>query len=224
VAGPSTKTAPGSGSTALITDCSQATSDIALWDRALSASEVDELWTAANTPPSAAARYTGLEVLPGSATLANVAIITRDGLDDVRAADEESVALYGHRSVTVDVALSSDDDAEELAAFHANRRSRPAPVLARVDAQVAGAGVDALEALAALDLGSAITLHRDTIDGRALDFFAGVEGMSWDLRPGGVQRLTLTTSPSDTYGLYGSASWFTIGDSLLGGTAVLAPY
>jgi hypothetical protein len=172
---------------------------------------------------TASARYSDLEVLPGSTSLVNASIVTRDGLDDVRAADEESVAVYGHRATTVDVALADDGDAADLADFHANRRSVPTPVVARVDAVIAREPADTLDALAALDLGSLAQVERTTVDGRPLLFSATVESLDWDLRPG-RQALSLSTAPSDTYGLYGSASWFVIGESLLGGTAVLAPY
>ncbi len=171
----------------------------------------------------ASARYSHIEVLPGSTALVNASIITRDGLDDVRAADVESVAVYGHRAVTVDVALADDGDAADLADFHANRRSQPTPVVARVDAVIARETPEVLEALALLDLGSLTQVERTTHDARPLLFAATVESLDWDLRPG-RQSLSLSTSPSDTYGLYGSASWFVIGESLLGGTAVLAPY
>ena len=169
------------------------------------------------------ARYSGLEVLPGSASLVNAAIVTRDGLDDVLASDLESVAVYGRRSTTVDVALSSDLDAQALADFHAGRRSRPAQVVSRLDVVLPRADADALEAIAALDLGSLAQVERTTYDGRPLVLAATVESMAWDLRPG-RQALTLSTAPSDTYGLYGSDSWFIVGESLIGGTAVIAPY
>jgi Concanavalin A-like lectin/glucanases superfamily len=53
VAGPSTLAAPAAGGDPLQFDMSQATSDVAIWGRALTATEVADLWTAANTAPQA---------------------------------------------------------------------------------------------------------------------------------------------------------------------------
>jgi hypothetical protein len=74
-----------------------------------------------------------------------------------------------------------------------------------------------------IELGDLITLTQQTIDGRGIVWSANIESIAWS-HDAPLTKVTFGTSPSDTAGLYGSASWFLIGSSLLGGTAVLAPF
>jgi len=184
--------------------------------------------------------YAVLETSPGIVGITNAATVHRivpqvrneetgqfeagPELDDVGAADWESIALYKRREVTAEVFLQDDADVESLAAFLANRRSQPTPRVAKlVTVPLESMAAADAQAVLEADLGDLITVVRTTVDGRLLMWTANIENISIDA----VQketRVTFTTSPSDTAAIFGGDGWFIIGDSLLGGTDVLAPF
>lgn len=184
--------------------------------------------------------YEGLSLSPGAAAVTNIANVKRTGprvrdavtgqfnsstdIPDVVATDWDSVSDYGPRQVKVETVLLNDSDAQSLATYFATRRSQPTQRLTRLS-------LEPLETLPAadaqtileLDIGSLITVVRHTLDGRELTFFVTVEGVNIDAVPG-LTRVTLTTAPSDTAGLYGGAGWFLLDTSSLDGTDVLPPF
>jgi hypothetical protein len=185
-------------------------------------------------------KYVSIESSPGYVGIINTAMVHRlpprvrneetgqfeDGpdLEDAGDEDPDSVALYGRRSTSVDVVLADDADVAELATFLAYRRSDP---LQRIT-QLVSVPLEAMttaqaQALLQIELGDLITLTQQTIDGRGIVWTANVESIAWE-HNAPLTHVTFGTSPSDTSGLFGSASWFLIGSSLLGGTAVLAPF
>jgi len=194
------------------------------------------------TDDTTGVRYALLETSPGIVGITNAATVHRvvpqvrneetgqfeagPELDDVGAADWDSIALYRRRDVNVDVVLQDDADAESLATFLATRRSQPTPRVAAM-VVVPLERLTAVQAQAVLeaDLGDLITVVRHTVDGRMNTYTANIENISIDANPSAkTTRVTFVTSPSDTAGIFGGTGWFIIGDSLLGGSDVLAPY
>jgi hypothetical protein len=185
-------------------------------------------------------KYVSLESSPGTVGIVNTATVHRlpprvrdevtgqfeegPDLDDAGAADSDSVALYGIRPTTVDVVLESDLDVAALATYLATRRSVPTQRLLSFESvPLEAMTVPQAQAVLAIDLGDLITLTQHTIDGRQITWVANVESIAWD-HDSPMTRVTFGTSPSDSATLYGSAGWFIVGSSLLGGVDVLAPY
>lgn len=172
-------------------------------------------------PAGAPARE--IKASPKLSTVQNSAIIRRPGLPDITAQNNDSVGLYGTRLVQRDTVLASDVDAADLATYLATRRAQPIGRASNVEVQLYRMTAPELQALLSGDLGSPVQVQRHTYDGREITWNAMVEGIriEWTLER---TNYFLVTSPSDTGGLYGSAGWFIIGQSLIGGTAVIAPF
>lgn len=149
---------------------------------------------------------------------------TGTDIPDVVAQDADSVARYGIRNVDIDCVLYLDTDATALATFAATRRAQPVRRLTQIVTRPLE-GYSAADAtkILNLELGQLITLGRWTYDRRPLNFQVIVEGIQIDAAPGQT-RVTLATAPADTGALFGSAGWFILDSSALGGTAILAPY
>lgn len=185
-------------------------------------------------------QYMGMQVSPGVSGVVNRATVHRipprerdvatgqfvdsPEIPDVVAQDNDSAALYGVRNVTINCDLLDDGEAESLATFVAGRRSQPTKRLTQIVTRpLETYSVTNATRILGLDLGSLVTLSRQTFDGRGLYFQAVVEGIRVDSVPGAT-KVTLSTVPADTNQLFGSPGWFIIGASVLGGTDVLAPY
>jgi len=184
-------------------------------------------------------RYSRFETSPGTSGIINTAVVKRTGprvrnpetgefedsvsIPDVGAVDSVSAGLYGPKQTTVECVLLEDADAASLATFLATRRAQPTTRPKLIEVPLKGMTRAQMEAVLGLDMGSLITITRQTVDGRGLMFTATVESVSIQAEPR-LTTVTLTTAPSDTAGLFGGAGWFIIGESLIGGPDVIAPY
>lgn len=185
-------------------------------------------------------KYESIETTPGVMGIVNAATVKRivprvrdeetgqwaegDELPEAGDIDWTSVALYGKRETRVEVTLQDDTDVESLATFLANRRSRPHTRLATlVTVPLEAMTIAQAQTVLEIELGDLITLTAMTIDRRVLFFNATIENIAFD-HDSPMTRVSFSTATSDTYGLYGSASWFLINESNLGSTAILAPY
>ena len=184
--------------------------------------------------------YAAIETSPGVEGVINTATVHRVAprlrneetgqfvdsavIPDVGAVDSGSVALYGARPVAVETVLESDSDAESLANYLAVRRSVPTSRVTKLRLPpLEQLSVGDAEFVLLLDIGSAVAVRRRTLTGRDQTWLAIVEGIEIDARPTRTD-VTLMTAPADTASVFGSAGWFIIGTSLLGGADVLAPF
>ncbi len=160
--------------------------------------------------------YETLKTSAGSLYMVNVAQVEVPGVGVYEAADDESVARYGARSVKVTAPLLMPADAQALAHELAGRRSQPRP---RLD-EVTVSAVDIIDAdtwrgFLACDLGDQASAQRTTVDGRTRHWDLIVESIAHDISVTDW-KTTFTLSPAP------AGSRFVLGQSLLGGADVLA--
>lgn len=193
-----------------------------------------------NTNGAASPRYESIATAIGNVGIVNSATVHRivpkvrddetgqysegPALPDVGAENSTSVGAYGRRATQVDVVLQDDIDVNSLAQYLANRRAEPVPrITSLVSVPLEAMDTALAQAVLQLELGDLITLTQHTIDGRQLVWVANVENIAFD-HDSPLTQVTFATAPSDTAGLFTDVGWFIIGESLLGGTDVLAPY
>jgi hypothetical protein len=186
--------------------------------------------------------YSGIETTSGVLGVRNAATVHRTPprardeetgqfapgpeIPDIGAVDDDSVGQFGRRPVTVDCVLATDADAESLASYLAHRRALPTSRLNKITfpALETMPSVTA-QVILELELASMVTLTRHMVDGRSDTWVSIIEGITVDVLARPTRTMvTLWTAPADTAGVFGGTGWFLIGISLLGSSAVLAPF
>lgn len=165
-----------------------------------------------------------LTVQPGIQGIVNRAIVNR-AIDSAAFTSEATLSrdLYGPHTLTADVLLANDAEAQQLADYLASHRGTPASRVTSVTSEMFGHTDTALTSVADLDLGDWVLVERTTADGRRLSWQVSAEGIDHALSPTGWS-MTLATSPLDLASLSGGAGWFALDTSALDGVDTLASF
>ena len=152
-------------------------------------------FTLSDTRAASTIEYDFIATDPGARYLVNQCTLTQySGYTQVQS-NATSTARFGTYNRNVTAPLLNDSDAITMAGYYANRNAFP---LLRVDrVEFDALGLSTLWAnVLPTDLGDRVTVIRNTVDGRTLNFVNAIESINHDITPNSW-RIGLDLSPTN---------------------------
>lgn len=141
--------------------------------------------------------YQGLVVDPGTYYLVNQAIVDRGAASTVTSTYNPSKDQYGLVSRTFDAPILSSTSATNLAVYQSFQKSDPATFAKQIDFSAVGLG-DLYPDFLACEIGDQVSVKRETVDERKLQYNLVIEGMTHRIT--NVDwRVSFHTSPINPY-------------------------
>lgn len=151
-------------------------------------------YTLSDTRAASTIEYDTIVTDPGSRYMINRAVLTQYSGYTQTAVNSLSSARFGTYTRNVTAPLLVDSVALTMAGYYANRTAFP---LLRVDrVEYDALGLSSLwSSVLPTDLGDRVTVIRNTVDGRSLNFTNAIESISHDITPNSW-RIGLDLSPT----------------------------
>lgn len=149
--------------------------------------------------PTNTIEYESITTEPGTLQLTNQAVVRWSGSVEYRATVTASAAAYGVSSLNLTTPTYGKVRAKRTARLLAKMNADPSTRLTSVSFNALALGAlypDFLQC----ELLDQVTVHRTTVDGRALTWTVVIEGMDHDITPGNWST-TFYTSPMNPYTL-----------------------
>jgi len=152
-------------------------------------------YTLSDTRAASTIEYDKIVTDPGARYMINKAVLTQYTGYTQTSTNAISAARFGTYTRNVNTPLLVDGDAATMAGYYANRTAYP---LLRVDrVEYDALGLSTLwSSVLPTDLGDRVTVIRNTVDGRTLNFVNAIESISHDITPDSW-RIGLDLSPTN---------------------------
>lgn len=152
-------------------------------------------FTLSDTRSAGTIEYDTISTDPGSRYMINQCILTQYGTYTQTAINGTSSARFGTYTRNVTAPLLSDAVALTMAGYYANRTAFPLLRVDRVEFDALGLSTLWSNVLPT-DLGDRVTVIRNTVDGRTLNFVNAIESINHDITPNSW-RIGFDLSPTD---------------------------
>ena len=152
-------------------------------------------YTLSDTRAASTIEYDNIITDPGARYMINKAVLTQYSGYTQTSTNLASSSRFGTYTRSITAPLLVDSDAATMAGYYANRTAYP---LLRVDrVEYDALGLSTLWAnVLPTDLGDRVTVIRNTVDGRTLNFVNAIESISHDITPDSW-RIGLDLSPTN---------------------------
>jgi hypothetical protein len=152
-------------------------------------------FTLSDTRSAGTIEYDTIATDPGARYMINQCILTQYGSYTQTAINSTSAARFGTYTRNVTAPLLLDADASTMAGYYANRTAFPLLRVDRVEFDALGLSTLWSNVLPT-DLGNRVTVIRNTVDGRTLNFVNAIESINHDITPNSW-RIGLDLSPTN---------------------------
>ena len=152
-------------------------------------------FTLSDTRNSGTVEYDTIATDPGSRYMINQCILTQYSGYTQTASNSTSTLRFGTYTRNVSAPLLVDSDASTMAGYYANRSAFPLLRVDRVEFDALGLSTLWSNVLPT-DLGDRVTVIRNTVDGRTLNFVNAIESINHDITPNSW-RIGLDLSPTN---------------------------
>lgn len=152
-------------------------------------------FTLSDTRAASTIEYDSIATDPGARYLVNQCTLTQYSGYTQTQSNATSTARFGTYNRNVSAPLLVDSDAITMAGYYANRNAFPLLRVDRVEFDALGLSTLWTSVLPT-DLGDRVTVIRNTVDGRTLNFVNAIESINHDITPNSW-RIGLDLSPTN---------------------------